>query len=178
MIVSSRINLQMRLLHSRTFEFKELFNQESTPPYAILSHTRGDEETTFKDMRKYRKSVTSAESQRSMVNGGLLADHGQAVMERMSGLKKIRYCAAQAMEDGLDYFWVDTCCIDKSSSAELSEAINSMFRWYRDSTVCYAHLADLADSPNPNKVTDVNSMARVVNQALAKYTWFTRGWTL
>ena len=168
----------MRLLHSRTLEFKEFFNQESTPPYAILSHTWGDEEITFKDMRKYLKSVKMAETQRSVVEGGMLADCGHTIIERMSGFKKIRYCAEQATMDNLDYFWIDTCCIDKSSSAELSEAINSMFRWYRDSAVCYAYLSDLADPLNAIVVTDVNSMARAMNKELAKSVWFTRGWTL
>src|SRR4051812_36956081 len=56
------------------------------------------------------------------------------------GFDKIRFCGEQAKRDGIQYFWVDTCCIDKSSSAELSEAINSMFRWYRDAARCYVYL--------------------------------------
>ncbi|KAH8664926.1 hypothetical protein BGZ61DRAFT_499065 [Ilyonectria robusta] len=61
------------------------------------------------------------------------------------------------------HIWIDTCCIDKSSSAELSEAINSMFSWYHDSQVCYAYLFDV-----PTGKTE----------AFAKSEWFTRGWTL
>jgi hypothetical protein len=53
-----------------------------------------------------------------------------------AGYGKIQFFGEQARRDGLQYFWVDTCCIDKSSSAELTEAINSMFRWYRESTKC------------------------------------------
>jgi len=119
-----------------------------------------------------------AGTQRPIVDGEMLVNCGQAIIERMSGFKKIRYCAEQATMDNLDYFWIDTCCIDKSSSAELSEAINSMFRWYRDSTVCYAYLSDLADPPNAIVVADVNSMARAMNKQLANSAWFTRGWTL
>ena len=83
---------------------RDLIN--SIPPYAILSHTWGDdeEEVTFKD---------------------LVEDSGQ----HKAGFRKLRFCAEQTDRDGLRYFWVDTCCIDKTNSTELSEAINSMFRW-------------------------------------------------
>lgn len=60
-----------------------------------------------------------------------------------SGWQKIEYICRQALEDGLQWAWVDTCCIDKSSSAELSEAINSMFKWHECSTVCYVYLCDV-----------------------------------
>jgi hypothetical protein len=76
------------------------------------------------------------------------------------GWYKIQKSCEQSLEDNLDYVWVDTVCIDKSSSAELSEAINSMFKWYRNATVCYAYLCDLPDL----KFKDSR--------------WFTRGWTL
>ncbi|KAK4464944.1 hypothetical protein QBC42DRAFT_262208 [Cladorrhinum samala] len=82
------------------------------------------------------------------------------------GFAKIQRTCAQAISQGLEWAWVDTCCIDKSSSAELSEAINSMFRWYRDSSVCYAYLSDVEyySQGHPPK--------------LEKSRWFTRGWTL
>jgi hypothetical protein len=84
------------------------------PPYAILSHTWGasDDEVTFQN----------------------LAD-GTAPLK--AGYRKIEFCAEQAARDGLNFFWIDTACIDKSSSRELDEAINSMFRWYQDSVKCY-----------------------------------------
>lgn len=66
------------------------------------------------------------------------------------GYRKIESCAAEARKDGYDYIWVDTCCIDKSSSAELSEEINSMFRWYQRAAVCYAFLADVLDTERPS----------------------------
>ncbi|KUI59526.1 Vegetative incompatibility protein HET-E-1 [Cytospora mali] len=71
----------------------------------------------------------------------------------------------QAAKDGLKYAWVDTCCIDKSSSAELSEAINSMFRWYQRSARCYVYLSDIRSGPS-------------WRDELARCRWFTRGWTL
>jgi hypothetical protein len=91
-----------------------------TTPYAILSHTWGDdnEEVSFRDLKD---------------GSGKTKD----------GYRKIRFCGEQAARHGLQYFWVDTCCIDKSNSTELSEAINSMFRWYRDSAKCYVYLADV-----------------------------------
>jgi hypothetical protein len=81
-------------------------------PYAILSHTWTDQEVTYQDL----------------ING---------TGKRKSGYEKIRFCREQASRDGLQYFWVDTCCIDKSNSAELSTAINSMFRWYQNAKKCY-----------------------------------------
>ena len=108
----------MRLLDSRTLTFHEFDHEESQPEYAILSHRWEDDEVTHKDMRKHR-----------------------ARAEKKKGYAKIQSCADRAREDGYSYFWVDTCCIDKASSAELSEAVNSMFRWYRNAAVCYAPTA-------------------------------------
>jgi hypothetical protein len=112
------------------------------PSYAILSHTweADDQEVTFKDL----------------TNG---------VRLNKLGYGKIRFCGEQARKDGLQYFWVDSCCIDKSSSAELQEAINSMFRWYRNAVKCYAYLADVPS-------IDIGQ------QAFSRSRWFTRGWTL
>jgi hypothetical protein len=77
---------------------------DNIPPYAILSHTWGeDEETTFQDL-------------------------AQGVSKGKAGYRKIQFCEEQATRDGLQYVWVDICCIDKSNNTELSEAINSMFR--------------------------------------------------
>jgi hypothetical protein len=61
-----------------------------------------------------------------------------------AGYRKIQFCGEQARHDGLQYFWVDTCCIDKSSSNELAEAINSMFRWYQRAARCYVYLSDVS----------------------------------
>src|ERR1700722_5501352 len=104
-------------------------NTKDIPPYAILSHTWAEdnsEEVAYEDMIK-------------------------GAGKDKPGYTKIKFCAEQAHRRGLRYSWVDTCCIDKTSSAELSEAINSMFRWYKEATVCYAYLSDV-----PNH-TDVYS---------------------
>jgi len=111
----------MRLLNVNTFKFEEFMNEKTIPKYAILSHTWGAEEVTYQDMRDGRSHD----------------------VERKIGFTKINLTCQQAKTEGLEFCWVDTCCIDKTSSAELSEAINSMFRWYSRSYVCYAYLHDV-----------------------------------
>lgn len=142
------------LLRSNTGEFgltKEFVGDDITPPYAILSHTwREGEEVTFKD---------------------LIEGTGQ----EKAGYEKIRFCGQQAERDGLQHFWLDTCCIDKSSSAELSEAINSMFRWYHDAAKCYVYLSDV--SVGISIGSDLSSQ-RTWKPAFRNSRWFTRGWTL
>ncbi|KAF1962472.1 HET-domain-containing protein [Byssothecium circinans] len=121
------------------------------PHYAILSHTwgRDDEEFTFQD---------------------LMSDRGKG----KPGYRKVRFCTERAARDGLQYSWVDTCCIDKSSSAELSEAINSMFRWYQNAERCYVYLSDV--SRDPPDGDDLGSLRW--KPAFRNSRWFTRGWTL
>lgn len=129
----------MRLLHrlpDAAIRLEE-FHGDRIPPYAVLSHTWGDDEVTFGDLT----SSTSSYREKQ-------------------GWRKIEYCCAQAGEENLEFFWIDTCCIDKSSSAELSEAINSMYAWYQKAIVCYAYLSDVSSND------------------LTKARWFTRGWTL
>ena len=92
-----------------------------------------------------------------------------------AGYVKIRFCGKQAASDRLQYFWVDTCCIDKSSSAELTEAINSMFRWYHDAAKCYVYLSDVL-TPNLHANDYVSQL--IWESAFYKSKWFTRGWTL
>ncbi len=82
--------------------------------------------------------------------------------------EKIRRACAVALAHGYLYIWIDSCCIDKTSSAELSEAINSMYTWYQNAAVSYAFLADVPSDQNP----------RADNSAFRQSRWFTRGWTL
>jgi ankyrin repeat protein len=126
----------MRLLETDNIELRE-FTDHEIPPYAILSHTWGAEEITLRDLEKNR------------------------IVVGREGYEKIKQCCSVAADRGFKYLWVDTCCIDKTSSAELSEAINSMYRWYEEAGECYAYLSDV-----PSKVE------------FSKSRWFTRGWTL
>ncbi|KAI1207299.1 HET-domain-containing protein [Annulohypoxylon truncatum] len=132
----------MRLLQVHTRQLEE-FNGQSTPPYAILSHTWRKREITFQDI----SNPTHRTSE---------------------GYTKIDGCCRRAARDGLDYVWIDTCCIDKSSSAELSEGINSMFQWYKKSRTCYIYLSDV--SANDDPFTD--------DSEFRNSRWFQRGWTL
>lgn len=132
----------MRLLRTddgSTFSLVEF--PADVPPYAILSHTWGadEDEVTFGDVIEAKNL-------------------------HKPGYEKLYFCAKQAAEDGFRFFWVDTCCIDKSSSAELSESINSMFKWYRDAEKCYVLLADVS--------RDATLLA------FQRSRWFARGWTL
>ncbi|KAH8664470.1 heterokaryon incompatibility protein-domain-containing protein [Xylariales sp. PMI_506] len=129
----------MRLLNSRELYLREFLSEDEAPAYAILSHTWGSDEIKLQEWQ----SVSSPE------------------LESREGYHKIINCCRQAERDNIDWIWVDTCCIDKSSSAELSEAINSMFRWYREAAICYAHLSDAED------LTQIEHSR-----------WFSRGWTL
>jgi hypothetical protein len=143
----------MRLLerkHDGTFSLTEDLI-DNIPPYAILSHTWGaDGEVTFNDL----------------IN---------QTYEDKAGYAKIQFCGSQAAKDNLQYFWVDTCCIDKSSSAVLTEAITSMFRWYASAAKCYVYLSDVSTC----KAKKRNRRSRATwKSAFRKSRWFTRGWTL
>ncbi|KAH8891990.1 HET-domain-containing protein [Thozetella sp. PMI_491] len=127
----------MRLLNTRSMELALFASDAHRPTYAALSHTWEDNEVAYQDMLSSSKGTL-----------------GQ-------GLSKIRHACEQAVRDNIEWIWIDTCCIDKTSSAELAEAINSMFQWYKRSVVCYAYLSDVHD------VSEIQSSR-----------WFTRGWTL
>jgi hypothetical protein len=87
------------------------------------------------------------------------------------GYQKLRFCAKRAQRDRLDYFWVDTCCIDKTNSQELQEAINSMFRWYQNAEKCYVLLSDVEN----NSLEGHGSSRRRWKAAFRKSRWFNRG---
>ncbi|KUI61979.1 Vegetative incompatibility protein HET-E-1 [Cytospora mali] len=142
----------MRLLHVQNLELKEFF-EPSIPPYAILSHTWRSDEITLQDLSQILKCSREGSHHTSKAT---------------AGYRKIEQACKQAEQDGFEWAWVDTCCIDKTSSAELSEAINSMFRWYQNSAICYAYLSDVEDG----------DVLRAADSSFRKSRWFTRGWTL
>ncbi|PYI04548.1 HET-domain-containing protein [Aspergillus sclerotiicarbonarius CBS 121057] len=168
----------MRLLNVRTYRLKEYFDSE-IPDYAILSHTWGKNEVTFHDIQAFAKSGY------------------QGQVTDKEGFRKVKYACQQAARDNLEYVWIDTCCIDNSSSVELSEAINSMYQWYLRSSKCYVYLTDVPrDHPEvvpDEKVRKVSVGGRstisvkerssgdsesVMEGPFARCRWFTRGWTL
>ncbi|KAI0532050.1 HET-domain-containing protein [Xylaria digitata] len=133
----------MRLLGVISLTLEEFF-EPNVPKYAILSHTWEQGEILFDDLR----------------------DIDQA--KKKHGFRKVDMACKLAKSQVYEHIWIDTCCIDKSSSAELTEAINSMYRWYKKSDVCYAYLSDVFESEfsfsSPGE--------------LRESRWFTRGWTL
>ncbi|KAF2257834.1 hypothetical protein CC78DRAFT_443456, partial [Lojkania enalia] len=126
------------------------FLGSNIPSYAILSHTweEDSEELLFQDV----------------VNG---------TGRSKAGYKKVQFCGEQAKKDDLRYFWVDSSCIDRSNSTELSEAINSMFRWYRNAAKCYVYLSDVSRSAIIEQFETPSWISHFQTSR-----WFTRGWTL
>jgi hypothetical protein len=150
----------MRLLNARSLELRDF--PADRPKYAILSHTWVDgEEITYQELTRALQAS----------NGTRRDIHGHNVPDLLTydrRFNKILASCALAREHGLEWLWVDTSNINKENSAELSEAINSMFRWYGESSICFAYLADL---PQNSDVLEKPS-------PLSQCRWFTRGWTL
>jgi hypothetical protein len=151
--------LEMLLLNTSTLKLEE-FAGNGYVAYAILSHTWEEEEVTYQDMQL-----------------------GNLHASTKAGYRKIVASTSRAHDEGWQYIWIDTCCIDKSSSADLTEAINckdrpitcinrsdytiAMFRYYRGAGVCYAYLSDVPHADHPG-----------FEIAFAQARWFKRGWTL
>ena len=129
----------MRLINTST-GVVETFLGRNIPQYAILSHTWEYEEVSFADITQPSRNKS------------------------LKGFAKIEGTCKLALTEGFQYAWVDTCCIDKTSSSKLSEAINYMYRWYQRSATCYVYLSDLNSDD--------------LETALPKCRWFTRAWTL
>ncbi|XP_014550011.1 hypothetical protein COCVIDRAFT_57314, partial [Bipolaris victoriae FI3] len=138
----------MRLLNTESLELSRPYVPSEVPDYAIFSHRWNTEEVTFADIS----------------NAPIL--HSQSQMRMRNGFAKIQGACKQALHDGYAWIWIDSCCIDKSSSAELQEAINSMWRYYAESNICYVYLADVPDREAG------------WSPVFAESEWFTRGWTL
>jgi GTPase SAR1 family protein len=141
----------MRLLHFDTLGKLVLihFHGKTIPPYAILSHRWSESEILIEDV----------------LSG--------TYKQREEGYRKLAFCAKQAAQDKLQYFWIDTCCIDRWNNSERSRAINSMFQWYKNATRCYVFLPDVSVSTatGPVQRSDWETSFRAS-------AWFTRGWTL
>ncbi|USW54893.1 Putative heterokaryon incompatibility [Septoria linicola] len=145
----------MRLINIHTVQFQE-FADDERPPYAIASHRWGEEETSYK----------------SFLNEWGAASFGRNKVQNFAKLIEqlnIAEDSNRALSDlGLrlrcSWLWIDTACINGEDSAELSESINSMFRWYGSAAVCYAYLGD---------VLSVDYILW-----MSESQWFKRGWTL
>jgi hypothetical protein len=151
----------MRLLDTEACRTTQFLGE--VPPYAILSHTWSQEypEVTLRDLDREDRA-------------------------ELKGWVKIQRACNLAAENGWKWIWIDTCCIDKTDSSELSEAINSMFRWYEEAQICYAYLEDV---PASTSATDISNDDQPFNHYflpsgfpwkwyVRSSRWFTRGWTL
>ena len=133
----------MRLLNAHNHTLEEFWD-DRTGRYAILSHRWQSGEVSFRDAQDL------------------------VVAERLAGFTKLRKACGQAVREGYDHIWMDTCCINKESSTELTEAINSMYRWYKAASICYAYLSDV----------DAAEVSRGGVSKITESLWFGRGWTL
>lgn len=152
-------------VHTRRLE---LFRDRNIPPYAILSHRWGDDEVSFHDLRDGTGRGKGA--------------YAKIDMCCRIACRQVEYPAPESaiwrtsktpnrppLGQALSYIWIDTCCIDKTSSAELSQAINSMHSWYEKAAICYAYLSDVHRPRNRDDSC---------GEAIVKSVWFSRGWTL
>lgn len=140
-----------------TLEITKDLTGDTAPPYAVLSHTwlsNDEDEITFDDVKS------------------------SILKSKPESWAKLRFCGDRAATDGLEYFWVDNCCINKQSLVEVQEAITTMFSWYRNSEFCYVYLADvsisLPDSATNGQTSDISTW----QASFRASRWFTRGWTL
>lgn len=145
----------MRLLNTNTLELEEY--SDNIPRYAILSHVWGEEEILYDDVKNGKTTL---------------------LRSTKKGLRKLMDSCETARNDDHRHIWIDTCCIDKSSSEELSTAINSMFSWYESADVCYAYLDDYYSEAAPTLWEHSDSDDMTEHQSRLSYRWFTRGWTL
>ncbi|KAK0620074.1 heterokaryon incompatibility protein-domain-containing protein [Immersiella caudata] len=142
----------MRLLDTGNIQrVDEFVCDTGRPPYAILSHVwEPGEEVSLRELSE------------------------PANCAHKKGYRKTEQACAMAAKNGFQYVWIDTCCFERGTSAELNEAINSMFRWYQEAAICYVFLADLLpEGPGPGPISELDFAS-----SLSKCKWFTRGWTL
>ncbi|OAP58291.1 hypothetical protein AYL99_07381 [Fonsecaea erecta] len=142
----------MRLLNTKDIIIESFPSpaRPKIPDYVILSHRWRDQEISFQDI-EHRKAGDST-----------------ADLEGIEGYDKILHCCREARNVGFEYVWIDTCCINKNDQVELTEALNSMFHWYRRAQVCYAYMSDVESDEDP----------LAEGSKFRESKWFTRGWTL
>ncbi|KAF6822921.1 het domain containing protein [Colletotrichum musicola] len=157
----------MRLINTETYELEEFFDSER-PPYAILSHTWGVDEVNLQEWEQWLQGDADTKAR-------IAAKRGFKKIKKACGIarKGIPKSESKSKTKGeskrntkdpeFRFLWVDTNCIDKKSSAEETESINSMFHWYQTASFCIVYLEDVG--PGSDTV-------------LVKSRWFTRGWTL
>ena len=144
----------MWLINTSTLLLESFYGDE-IPAYAILSHTWGTDEVSFQEFQTAKTAPTGNITEKA-------------------GYRKIVATCDRAKEHNYPFVWIDTCCIDKSSSAELTEAINSMFHWYQQSRVCYVYLSDSQSLDG----LDFRAAPQEFCAVFGQCRWFGRGWCL
>ena len=164
----------MRLINVKAFlEREQTMDDEKQVDRRIkVFESRDDEDTTYAILSHRWIHLTEVNYEEMVKLAKMNVEERDEIRRRL-GYKKILDTCEQAKRDGYEWVWVDTCCIDTRSSAELSEAINSMYRWYANSRVCYAYLHDVHGSSFPTREDD-----KKYPMSTGWPEWFSRGWTL
>ncbi|KAM5546197.1 hypothetical protein V8D89_000323 [Ganoderma adspersum] len=170
----------MRVVDTATGHFVEIDPSDRRTKYAILSHTwRRKGEQTYQQLRDIQTRYTPPDSDDDSSDDYSSSDDNsrpsaiskqplRPIWAHAKLSSKVREACRIAREKGYRYLWIDSCCIDKTSSSELSESINSMYRWYALADVCYAFLADVPAEEDHHRN----------NSRFRRSRWFRRGWTL
>ncbi|THV01903.1 hypothetical protein K435DRAFT_376728 [Dendrothele bispora CBS 962.96] len=160
-----------RLIDTRTRRLVEFAESGAViPPYAILSHRwLHGEEATFQEFME----LQTKSSPISLARLGCLGHRDTVTQERRqelkrkSGFRKIFAACQKARDDGFDFIWIDTCCLDKTNHEEIATNIKFMYSFYQNSEVCYVYLADVWKEGMPWE-----------HATFCRSEWFQRGWTL
>ncbi|KAI6143516.1 heterokaryon incompatibility protein-domain-containing protein, partial [Pisolithus thermaeus] len=159
----------MKLLDVEAVLDRETDAQQTNPEHEVLKEL--DDEVTRYAILSHRWGAEVG--YKEMIGLMKMEEWKRNEVRRRYGYHKIIKSCEQAMKDGYRWLWIDTCCIDKRSSSELSEAINSMYRWYQNAQICYAYLNDVEESTFPSKKDDDK-----FDKSNGWPEWFVRGWTL
>jgi hypothetical protein len=209
----------MRLINTKSLELHEFFDSQIPKSYAILSHVWGPEEISFQEWELLEAKRRPDSEPLALVAVAFLLGTRPEVIETKDGYSKVLGFCNLCQDKGYEWAWADTCCIDKTvslevlkkhimqksdflqGSAELSEAINSMYCWYRDASVCNVYLVDVNigsfifdeivydvldnndDLYDNNDDLDLPDLSRsnldgLNSSGFVESRWFTRGWTL
>ncbi|KAK6435197.1 hypothetical protein LTR95_008617 [Oleoguttula sp. CCFEE 5521] len=133
----------MRLLDTGTYEVGDP-QYSITERYAILSHRWHAKEISYQQLESAEKIARSI---------------------TLPHFAKIQSACAKAASLGYQWLWIDTCCINKQDNAELTESLNSMYKWYN-----VDHITAKGPTPFAVAATDESKVP--------ESEWFTRGWTL
>ncbi|KAI0483980.1 HET-domain-containing protein [Xylariaceae sp. FL0804] len=185
----------MWLLNTATLRL-ESFDEvrAASVPYAILSHVWGKGEVLFHEVEQEQKHHDDDDYEDEDGDASIQAQatgkekERKGRVQRREGWAKIRGFFAAARRLGLSHAWIDTCCIDKRNSADLSEALNSMYAYYRDANVCLIYLRDVPGPPSPTEQQQQQEQQEEEQEeetrreaqlgAVRASVWFSRGWTL